>query len=545
MLPLECKRPPPQWCEVYIPMLDLTVNLPLAHLQDSSSITLEEAKEAVVDILKEEQEESLEKITAKSSQALDDFGFCWTTGDRAEWIYWTHSATHQPMNSVICPQNIEKTHRLELRPIEHTPNHIVLPDNFVLKEPPPVEGFLIHITDFTGSNKTKKNRKMRYFASFDQYLFYTPVQKTTVPNMRCFIDEGLLPKNARSQPYVSAISPYAPACTPEIQAGEITRRMLLMTEAKGVIDLTQVSYVRRTFIDNPMTNFEESGISNHSRIALLNKQSSIPSYQAVSQQDSRKACLELVMENGLQIKFEAYSSDTCDLWVNYLAQIVVYWKARKEAVKDVHSYDNFIFNHAKSLVNTKDGCAHHQNQRLADTRIWSLCLYEQCRDVVKSGILYYKPHKRGSYSQKMFILTANGWVLFYNVYDRDSSKQHCNHQKKGALDLAGCYVYSGLDDSKKRKGSNRDSLLRKSARIYKNGLSTDDDSLSCIFSIWKPSLRRYFSTRKHRLSVYHHDKRTNPYGSTWTFLAPSRREKEEWVCALNTVIEHMIRNESR
>ncbi|KAI8051907.1 uncharacterized protein B0P05DRAFT_581906 [Gilbertella persicaria] len=140
MLPLECKRPPPQWCEVYIPMLDLTVNLPLAHLQDSSSITLEEAKEAVVDILKEEQEESLEKITAKSSQALDDFGFCWTTGDRAEWIYWTHSATHQPMNSVICPQNIEKTHRLELRPIEHTPNHIVLPDNFVLKEPPPVEG---------------------------------------------------------------------------------------------------------------------------------------------------------------------------------------------------------------------------------------------------------------------------------------------------------------------------------------------------------------------------------------------------------------------
>jgi hypothetical protein len=132
--------------------------------------------------------------------------------------------------------------------------------------------------------------------------------------------------------------------------------------------------------------------------------------------------------------------------------------------------------------------------------------------------------------------------LFYDVYNRNSTKKSCNHERKGTLDIAGSYFYSGVDCSKKKKGSNQDNLIKKSARIYRNGLSTDDDTLSCIFSIWKPKLRRYFSTQRQRLRVYHRDQRLNPNGSTWTFLAPSRREKEEWVCALNTVTEHMIRS---
>lgn len=78
--------------------------------------------------------------------------------------------------------------------------------------------------------------------------------------------------------------------------------------------------------------------------------------------------------------------------MNYLAQIIVYWKARKEAEKDAHSHNNFLTNPAiesenaliKTGVNTEDGCVHRKEERLADTRIWSYCLYEQCRDVVVS-----------------------------------------------------------------------------------------------------------------------------------------------------------------
>ncbi len=145
----------------------------------------------------------------------------------------------------------------------------------------------------------------------------------------------------------------------------------------------------------------------------------------------------------------------------------------------------------------------------------------------------------------MFILTANGWILFYDIINRDTSKKYCHHERKGAIDIAGCYFYSGVDSSKQKKGSNRDNLSKKAARLYANGLATDDDSLSCIFSVWKPKLRKYFSGKRQRLRVYRHDIRLNPTGSTWAFLARSRREKEEWVCALNTVTEHMIRCDSR
>jgi hypothetical protein len=159
--------------------------------------------------------------------------------------------------------------------------------------------------------------------------------------------------------------------------------------------------------------------------------------------------------------------------------------------------------------------------------------------------LYYKPHNQGTYSQKIFVLTANGWILFYDIINRNTNKKCSNHERKEAIDIAGCYFYSGVDSSKKKKGSNRDNLLKKAARLYGNGLATDDDTLSCIFSIWKPKLRRFFSTKRQRLRVYRHDQRLNPTGSTWTFLARSRREKEEWVCALNTITEHMIRCDTR
>lgn len=74
----------------------------------------------------------------------------------------------------------------------------------------------------------------------------------------------------------------------------------------------------------------------------------------------------------------------------------MYWKARKEAEKDAHSHDNFLTQPAiesenaliKTGTNTEDGCVHRKEERLADTRIWSYCLYEQCRDVVVGFSLF-------------------------------------------------------------------------------------------------------------------------------------------------------------
>lgn len=72
----------------------------------------------------------------------------------------------------------------------------------------------------------------------------------------------------------------------------------------------------------------------------------------------------------------------------------MYWKARKEAEKDAHTHDRFSNNNNSSTdtedtlikdngqIDTKKGCVHRHQEMIADTRIWSYCLYEQCRDVV-------------------------------------------------------------------------------------------------------------------------------------------------------------------
>jgi hypothetical protein len=329
MLPSECKRATPQWCEVYIPVLDLSVNLPLSHIKDSNEVTMEVVKEAVISVLEEDGWDFGQHLmvsngnnteNTENTVSTDSFGLCWTVGDRAEWVYWTHSSSDQNkrIDSVICPQSIEQTHRLELRMIEHTPHDIILPENLKLKEPPPVEGFLIQVSDFHGAPGVfHSNRKMSYFASFDQYLFYAPASKVEPPNTTCLIDEDLLPKNIRVQPYVSAVSPYTKTCTPEVEAGEVRRRMRLMIEAKGVIDLTEVSYVRRAFTE---TIDDEQDIPSSSNVSLLHwptARSSISQkkYQPLAQNEQnslentsrKKPCLEIIMTNGLQIKFEVGS----------------------------------------------------------------------------------------------------------------------------------------------------------------------------------------------------------------------------------------------
>ncbi|KAI8984529.1 hypothetical protein BDF20DRAFT_816776, partial [Mycotypha africana] len=151
MLPAENKRPIPKYCEVYLPTLDLTVHLPLTD-DNRKHMTMEDVKHANL----------LHHFVPhdhpfNDTMNEDDYGLCWTLGDRIEWIHWTHTpAPVQPlatnniikeqrrMDWAVSPQIIEQTHRLELRRIEHTPNDIILSreKNFILKEPPPIEGFL-------------------------------------------------------------------------------------------------------------------------------------------------------------------------------------------------------------------------------------------------------------------------------------------------------------------------------------------------------------------------------------------------------------------
>ncbi|KAI8874802.1 hypothetical protein K501DRAFT_144269, partial [Backusella circina FSU 941] len=133
LLPNHAKHPVPNWCEVYVPILDLAVHLPLYYHnseQPRYDVTLEDVKDAVIEILDEDP-----CLEFEEKMGDGELGLCWTFHERAEWVYWKNDV-HDPqmrIDMTICPQSIEQTHRLELRPIEHTPHDILLSENLLLQ----------------------------------------------------------------------------------------------------------------------------------------------------------------------------------------------------------------------------------------------------------------------------------------------------------------------------------------------------------------------------------------------------------------------------
>lgn len=67
-----------------------------------------------------------------------------------------------------------------------------------------------------------------------------------------------------------------------------------------------------------------------------------------------------------------------------LAKLTVYWRAHAEAERDAHSQDNFSHTLASDYLMEEEKGQRAENVRV-DTRIWSYCCYDRCRDIVVSN----------------------------------------------------------------------------------------------------------------------------------------------------------------
>jgi hypothetical protein len=108
LLPDHAKQPVPNWCEVYVPILDLCVHLPLYHQNSDTpryDVTLEDVKDAVIEILDEDPCLEFEEKVGDA-----ELGLCWTFQERAEWVYWQRDAydAQTRIDMPICPQSIEQ-----------------------------------------------------------------------------------------------------------------------------------------------------------------------------------------------------------------------------------------------------------------------------------------------------------------------------------------------------------------------------------------------------------------------------------------------------
>ncbi len=259
-------------------------------------------------------------------------GLAWKRYDRLEWV---HGANEQKMYGTLAMQ---RSHELELRLKEHYPTSTPTDDEKpsehdetthpMLREPPPVEGFLIRLTSQRGRDQRlgKLFFKRLYFTTHNQYLCFCKPAKALPPA------PPKLPVSQNSQiptssqivdktPLIYAIKPY------ELDNGEIAwlrsgtaaakekhdrdayneaeRKINTLLQCDGYINLINVTEVRS--VVRGATPADEnvdqgSDVDFHQDVSDTNRDDG----DTKDFDDDRT--FELAMDNGLVIRLQVRQS---------------------------------------------------------------------------------------------------------------------------------------------------------------------------------------------------------------------------------------------
>lgn len=168
-----------------------------------------------------------------------------------------------------------------------------------------------------------------------------------------------------------------------------------------------------------------------------------------------------------------------------------------------------------------------------------------------SGILYRKPTRHSTFLRCGVILCHGQLLIFHGAVRDHTGKElpHIQHDRRAAINLSECYVYSGLI-------TESDLLYRNQTfdsnhpghqalpKVYREDgwTSTDEDTMTC-FVLWcglKKSLfranRDEEGKTKQRLRYV---SRLGVPGRSIVFKTRSRAERDHWVLNLGLEIDRL------
>lgn len=73
--------------------------------------------------------------------------------------------------------------------------------------------------------------------------------------------------------------------------------------------------------------------------------------------------------------------------MSYLTKLSLYWRARKEAERDIHASQDFgqlLDDEFRLVMTGEEKSKEFHRKPEVDTRIWNICPFEGCRDIVVS-----------------------------------------------------------------------------------------------------------------------------------------------------------------
>lgn len=276
----------------------------------------------------------------KAWSKTEKMGLAWKRYDRLEWVF---GVNEEKMYGTI---GMQSSHELELRPRHHYSTTIR--HRGIQEEPAPIEGFLVRLTSQKGVHQrmNKMFFKRLYFFTQDHYLFFCrPAKALPPPPPKCAPPEDGSVPTAREildrMPLSWDIDPYP------LESGQITwlssgnqefvkrhdeeayahvqRNVHNISQSDGYIDMCRVQEVRNVYRGSCPAdpNIREGPSVDFDREPRDTRQD-----DGATREFDDDRTFEMVLDNGLVIRLQAYDDATRDEWVKRLDALVKYWHTR-------------------------------------------------------------------------------------------------------------------------------------------------------------------------------------------------------------------------
>lgn len=585
----------PQDLQVNVPDLSISLKIinPFSHVEAARAEALSSSSDETALLRSMKVEESIAGViidccvamlqdTEEWADVLDSWlehekiGLAWKRYDRLEWV---HGANEQKMYGTLAMQ---KSHELELRPKKHYPTTVKPLDQPRMEEPAPVEGFLIRLTSQRGRVQRlgKMFFKRLYFFTHNRYLGYCRPAKALPPPppKESLGRTSTIPSTTEiteKTPLIYAVNPYPikdgkvqwleTGTTSSIEMAdndaytEAERRTNTLLNAEGHIDMCQIVRVREVHRGSTPAD------------ANVDQGPDVNFHEAVS--DSRrddgktdefddKRAFELVLDNGLVVRLQAYNKETKKEWMTRLHNLVDYWKCR--TAEDMTTLKSIRRENLEKLDIDEEMEAHlgqfgekwEVSRAVASPQLFNICGISCCRAITMSGTLYRKPRKHTTFLKCGVILCHGQLLIFHSTMRERTGKEiaHIQHERQTSIDLSNCYIYSGLVTEGDLLYQNRTFDSNHPGhnalpRVYLDDgwTSTDEDTMTC-FVIWQATRKSFFKANdqteegKTRQRLRYVSTLGVP-GRSMVFKARSRAERDHWVMSVGMEIERLQQGE--
>ena len=174
-----------------------------------------------------------------------------------------------------------------------------------------------------------------------------------------------------------------------------------------------------------------------------------------------------------------------------------------------------------------------------------------------SGQLFRKPRRHATFKRCDVMLTGGKLLIFRSALRSRNGVEmpHIHQELETSIDLADCYIYSGLltdsdllyaNQTFDNSNPGHHSLPR--AYLSPDLFTTCDDDTAITFVIWQPLRKNYFRSREYgkrgkTKQTLKHVSTLGAHGRTVVFKARSRVEKDRWVLSIASEIDRLQEEE--